>query len=139
MTEPSLDDDIATLRAYATRDDCEIGYSLTRILDALEAAWKERDEAITIKNNLCQQNTELLEDIEAVQRERDDAIKDGLVQAVRIDELTNTVRVLEDEVVKRNERIAELKQKIPIAGPPCYRCGYNGPGYYQSTTHSCIT
>jgi len=55
---------------------------------ALKAARAERDEAIVVKDNLCQQNTELLEDITAVRMERDEA--------------RATIRVLEDEIAKRN-------------------------------------
>lgn len=39
------------------------------------------------------------------------------------------------------ERIEELEDKLFALGamerPPCFCCGYNGPGYYNSKMHPC--
>lgn len=29
------------------------------------------------------------------------------------------------------------KQPMPLSEAPCSKCGYNGPGYYQPSTHQC--
>ena len=36
--------------------------------------------------------------------------------------------------IKHDGRIIDT---LRFAQPPCYRCGYNGAGYYQPRTHSC--
>ena len=39
------------------------------------------------------------------------------------------------------DRIAKLEDMLFERGamnePPCFCCGYNGPGYYQPSTHPC--
>ena len=60
-------------------------------------------QGITIAMN-GEKVLEVIVDLEQARAERDDAIKDGLVQAVRIDELTETVKVL-------SERLAEVTKE----------------------------
>ena len=36
--------------------------------------------------------------------------------------------------IKHDGRIIDT---LRFAQPPCYRCGYNGAGYYQPRTHPC--
>ena len=50
--------------------------------------------------------------LRALIQERDDAIKDGLVQAVRIDELMSTVRVLTDRLTELKTARAELERRL---------------------------
>ena len=56
----------------------------------------------------------LIHSIEATRKESDDAIKDGLVQAVRIDELTETVKVLNERVAEVTAERDALKDRVEV-------------------------
>ena len=55
---------------------------------------------------------EVIVDLEQARAEHDDAIKDGLVQAVKIDELTETVKVLSDKLTEAKTARAELERRL---------------------------
>lgn len=46
------------------------------------------------------------------------------------------------EYMKQQTRITELEDLLFFFGamnfPPCFCCGYNGPGYYQPEKHKCV-
>lgn len=39
-----------------------------------------------------------------------------------------------DEITRLEDRSFSLGE---MENPPCFRCGYNGPGYFQESTHPC--
>ena len=57
---------------------------------------------------------EVIVDLEQARAERDDVIKDGLVQAVRIDELTETVKVLNERVAEVTAERDALKDRVEV-------------------------
>ncbi len=41
----------------------------------------------------------------------------------------------DDEIIDKLEKL--LFSLGAMNKPPCFKCGYNGPGYYQPETHPC--
>lgn len=50
------------------------------------------------------------------------------------------------QIVALKAEVAELREALRLANKhgsesnpaPCSICGYNGPGYYQTSTHPCV-
>lgn len=55
--------------------------------------------------------------------------------------LSNGITAGREDSRWMRERIAKLEDKLFALGamerPPCFCCGYNGPGYYNSKMHPC--
>jgi hypothetical protein len=69
-------------------------------------------EAVVVRAELCDAQETIA-----------DSTRDILLEPV----LKKRITMLEDELFRRGA----------MEDPPCFCCGYNGPGYYQPATHEC--